>query len=68
MNSNLTAVTVTLVVLGFLAAFDIIPGAGFYAGVAMLAIGATVFTLQLIGRNLPWVGPRASPRGNVAGT
>jgi hypothetical protein len=34
----------------------------------MLAIGATVFTLRLIGRNLPLVGPRASPRGNVAGT
>ena len=29
MNPNLTAVTVTLVVLGLLAAFDIVPGAGF---------------------------------------
>ena len=68
MNANLTAVTFTLVVLGLLAMFDVIPGAGFYAGVAMLAIGATVFAVQVVGRNLPLVGPRASPRGNVAGT
>ena len=56
MNSNLTKVTFTLVVLGLLATFDIIPGAGFYAGVVMLAIGATVFAVQLIGRNTPLLG------------
>jgi hypothetical protein len=68
MNLNLTAVTFTLVVLGLLAAFDIVPGAGFYAGVAMLAIGTAVFTVQLIGRNTPLLGPRASPRANGATT
>ena len=68
MNPNLTAVTATLVVLGLSAAFDIVPGAGFYAGVAMLAIGAAVFTVQLIGRNTPLLGRRATPRGNVVGT
>ena len=54
--------------LGLLAAFDIVPGAGFYAGVAMLAIGAAVFTVQLIGRNTPLFGPRARPRANGATT
>src|SRR5215207_6654254 len=68
MNPNLTTVTVTLVVLGLLAAFDIVPGAGFYAGVVMLAIGAAVFTVQLIGRNTPLLGPRASSKANGATT
>ena len=66
MNRNLTTLTFTLVVLGLLATFDIIPGAGFYAGVVMLAIGVTAFAIQLLGRNTPLFGPRASPRGNVA--
>ena len=66
MNPSLTTVSFTLVVLGLLATFDVIPGAGFYAGVVMLAIGATAFTVQLIGRNTPLLGPRASPRANVA--
>ena len=66
MNPNLTAVTFTLVVLGLLAAFDIVPGAGFSAGVAMLAIGAAVFTVQLVGRNTPLLGPRARPGANGA--
>ena len=47
MNPSLTTVSFTLVVLGLLATFDIIPGAGFYAGVVMIAIGATAFTVQL---------------------
>ena len=68
MNPNLTTVTFTLVVLGLLAAFDIVPGAGFSAGVVMLTIGAAVFTVQLIGRNTPLLGPRATPKGNVVGT
>ena len=68
MNRNLTTVTFTLVVLGLLATFDIIPGAGFYAGIVMLAIGVTAFTVQLIGRNTPLLGLRASPRGAVAST
>ena len=66
MNTNLTAVTFTLVVLGLLAAFDIVPGAGFYAGVVMLTIGAAVFTVQLIGWNTPLLGPRARPGANGA--
>jgi hypothetical protein len=66
MNRNLLTVTLTLVVLGLVATFDIIPGAGFYAGIVMLAIGATAFTVQLIGQTTPLLGPRASPRANVA--
>jgi hypothetical protein len=56
MNLTLTTVIFTLIVLGLLATFDIIPGAGFYAGVVMLAIGATAFALQLLGRNTPLLG------------
>ena len=56
MNPSLTTVSFTLVVLGLLATFDIIPGAGFYAGVVMLAIGATAFVIQLLGRNTPLLG------------
>ena len=56
MNPSLTTVSFTLVVLGLLATFDIIPGAGFYAGVVMIAIGATAFTVQLLGRNTPLLG------------
>ena len=56
MNANLTTVAFTIVVLGLLATFDVIPGAGFYAGAAMLAIGLTVFALQLIGRYTPLLG------------
>ena len=66
MNRNLLTVTLTLVVLGLVATFDIIPGAGFYAGIVMLAIGATAFTVQLIGQTTPLLGPRASPRATVA--
>ena len=63
MNANLTTVAFTIVVLGFLATFDIIPGAGFYAGLVILVVGLTVFTVQVIGRNRPLLGPRARPRG-----
>jgi hypothetical protein len=40
MNWNLTAVGFTVVALGAIAAFDIIPGAGFYPGLVLLAIEA----------------------------
>jgi len=63
MNANLTTVAFTIVVLGLLATFDVIPGAGFYAGLVILAIGLTVFTVQVIGRNTPLLGPRARPSG-----
>jgi hypothetical protein len=64
MNSNLIAVAFTLVVLGLIATFDIIPGAGFYAGLVILALGATIFTVQVIGRKRPLLRWRASPGGN----
>ncbi len=38
MNGNLVAVALTLGVLGAVAAFDIIPGAGLYAGLVMLVL------------------------------
>ena len=63
MNANLTTVAFTIVVLGLLATFDIIPGAGFSAGLVILAVGLTVFTVQVIGRKTPLLGPRARPRG-----
>jgi len=42
MNWNVVTVASTIVALGALAGFDIIPGAGFLSGVVMLATGATV--------------------------
>ena len=62
MNRNLTTVTFTLVVLGLLATFDIIPGAGFYAGIVMLAIGVTAFTVQLIGREHALARAKGEPK------
>jgi hypothetical protein len=38
MNRNLVAVALTVGVLGAVAALDIIPGAGLYAGLVMLAL------------------------------
>ncbi len=38
MNGNLVAVALTLGVLGAVAAFDIIPGAGLYAGLVMVGL------------------------------
>jgi len=38
MNGNLVAVALTVGVLGGVAAFDIIPGAGLYAGLVMLVL------------------------------
>jgi hypothetical protein len=38
MNGNLIAVALTVGVLGAVAAFDIIPGAGLYAGLVMVAL------------------------------
>ena len=38
MNGNLVAVALTVGVLGAVAAFDLIPGAGLYAGLVMLVL------------------------------
>jgi hypothetical protein len=48
MNRNLTTVAFSIAALGLVAAFDIIPGAGISAGIAMLAIGGVLFIGQLI--------------------
>ena len=48
MNRNLTAVAFTIAALGLVAVFDIIPGAGIPAGMALLAIGGVLFTGQVI--------------------
>lgn len=57
MNINLTAVALTVAALGGIAAFDVIPGAGLYAGIVMLAIGTGVLTGQLIMRNALFLLP-----------
>jgi hypothetical protein len=46
MNHNLTAVAFTIAALGLVAVFEIIPGAGVPAGVALLAIGGVLFMGQ----------------------
>ncbi len=48
MNRNLTAVAFTIAALGLVAVFDIIPGAGIPAGVALLAIGGVLVIGQMI--------------------
>jgi hypothetical protein len=60
LNHNLTAVAFTIVALGIVATFDIIPGAGFYAGITMLAIGGVVLLGQLVARNAAFRSPARS--------
>jgi hypothetical protein len=48
MNRNLTAVVFTVAALGLVAVFDIIPGAGIAAGIALLAASGVLFIGQLI--------------------
>jgi hypothetical protein len=64
MNWNLIVLALTSTALGLLATFDIIPGAGFNAGLVMLAIGGTVLGLQTAKRNglLPLWNLRSTPR------
>jgi hypothetical protein len=57
MSHNLTAVALTIVMLGITATFDIIPGAGFYAGPAMLAIGGVTLVSQFVTRNGAFLSP-----------
>jgi hypothetical protein len=57
MNWNLTVVAVTIIALGALAAFEVIPGAGFFTGVAMLAIGVLIVIVQLIARDTSLLSP-----------
>ena len=47
MNGNLVAVALTVGVLGAVAAFDIIPGAGLYAGLVMLVLAGAALTPAL---------------------
>lgn len=61
MNHNLTAVALTSVTLGIIAIFDIIQGAGFYAGAVMLALGGVVLLRQLVSRG-PFLSPARSTR------
>jgi hypothetical protein len=60
LNRNLTAVAFTIVALGIIATFDIIPGAGLYAGITMLAIGAVALLDQLVTRNRAFRSPARS--------
>ncbi len=48
MDRNITAVAATVLALGGIAMFDIIPGAGFTAGTVLLAAGAMLFVSQLV--------------------
>ena len=59
MNHNLTAVAFTMVALGIIATF-IIPGAGLYAGITMLAIGAVTLLGQPVARNGAFRSPARS--------
>jgi len=49
MNLNLITVALTLAVLGLVAAFDVIPGAGAWAGMTMFALGGILLMGQLAG-------------------
>lgn len=63
MNHNLTAVALTIAALGLIAAFDIIPGAGFYAGIVMLTVGGGLLTALLALRSWPFLlDARSTPR------
>jgi hypothetical protein len=55
MKHNLTAVALTLLALGLIAAFDIIPGAGFYAGIVMLTVGGGSLAAQFAMRTWPFL-------------
>ncbi len=48
MDRNLTTVALTILALGGIAAFDIIPGADLTAGVILLAAGAMLFIGQFV--------------------
>jgi hypothetical protein len=62
MNWNPTTVAFAISALGALTVLDIIPGAGFYPGLVMLAIGAATLVVQLIERSsLPWAKSRPNP-------
>jgi hypothetical protein len=60
LNHNLTAIAFTIVALRIIATFDIIPGAGLYAGITMLAIGAVALLGQLVARNGAFRSPARS--------
>jgi hypothetical protein len=60
MNWNLTIFAFTIIALGALATFDVIPGAGFFAGLAMLLTGVLIVIVQLIARDTSLLSPLAS--------
>jgi hypothetical protein len=68
MSHNLTAIVLTIVTLGIIATFDIIPGAGFYAGLAMLAIGGVALVGQFVMRNGTFLSPGRSTYAPAAST
>ncbi len=61
MDRNLIAVALTVVALGAIAAFDIIPGAGFYAGLVMAVSGGAILLVPLAAGWLPQVKPLSLP-------
>ncbi len=48
MDRNLTTVALTILALGGMATFDIIPGADLTAGAVLLAAGAMLFIGQFV--------------------
>jgi hypothetical protein len=48
MDRNLITVALTILTLGGIATFDIIPGAGLTAGAVLLAAGAMIFIGQFM--------------------
>jgi hypothetical protein len=61
MNWNLAVAAATVIALGTLAIFDVIPRAGFLAGVATLATGVLILIVQLIARDTSLLSPSARP-------
>ncbi len=61
MDRNLIAVALTVFALGAIAAFDIIPGAGLYAGLVMAISGGVILLVPLAAGWLPQLRPLARP-------
>jgi hypothetical protein len=59
MNGNLVAVALTLGVLGAVAALDIIPGAGLYAGLVMIGLAGAALIPAFVEWSRPLLSRRA---------